>query len=127
MATNFEKVKEFHKAFGLTIGETPMFRHSTLRRKLQCEEHNEYLDSEYAGDFTNTIKELADILYIAYGTAATYGVDMDKVFDAVHQSNMSKLVDGKPVKREDGKVIKGSNYKAPDIKSIIEGATLDSD
>jgi len=65
-------------------------------------------------------KELSDLLYVTYGTADAFGIDINRVFGEVHKSNMSKLVDGKPLKREDGKVLKGPNYSPPDL-SFIDG------
>ena len=62
----------------------------------------------------------ADIIYIACGTAVSYGIPLDKVFTEVHRSNMAKLVDGKPLYREDGKVIKPSGWQPPNIKKILE-------
>ncbi|WP_298996866.1 hypothetical protein [uncultured Desulfovibrio sp.] len=70
-------------------------------------------------------KELADLLYVTYWLAARIGIDLDAAFRLVHQSNMSKLgPDGKPVKREDGKVLKGPNYKAPDLTHIVRNTPV---
>lgn len=68
----------------------------------------------------NLTKELADLLYVTFGTAVALGLPIVEAFDEVHRSNMSKLVDGKPVRREDGKVLKGENYTPPDIKQFIK-------
>ena len=69
----------------------------------------------------NFVKELADLLYVVYWMAARVGVDVDKAFRIVHSSNMSKLGDdGKPIKRADGKVLKGPNYKPPKMESIVD-------
>ena len=65
------------------------------------------------------LKELADVCYVAFQFAAAAGWDLDTALDRVHQSNMSKLVDGKPLKREDGKVLKGPNYKPPTLIDLI--------
>ena len=92
-----------------------------LRMRLLEEEFNEYLESEIEDDLENIAKELADIIYIVCGTAVSYGIPLDRVFDAVHQSNMAKLVDGKPIRREDGKILKPEGWTAPDIKSILYG------
>jgi len=65
-------------------------------------------------------KELADILYVVYGTAITFGLPLDTVFNRVHASNMSKLVDGKPLYRDDGKVLKGPNYQPPKLDDLFD-------
>ena len=68
----------------------------------------------------NLLKELADLVYVTYGMAATFGWDLDEAVRRVHASNMSKLgEDGKPIYREDGKVLKGPNYWAPDLKKVL--------
>lgn len=119
-ATNFRKVIEFHRAMGLPVGAEP--RHidvdrAMLREKLMDEEFREWQYEANGGDLNALAKELADLLYVVYGTAAEYGIDIDAVFAQVHESNMSKLGDdGKPVRREDGKVLKGPNYKPPVIR-----------
>jgi len=70
----------------------------------------------------NLAKELADLLYVVYGTAAAYGIPIDDVYREVHRSNMSKLgPDGKPIYREDGKVLKGPNYTPADIQKVLDG------
>ena len=122
--TNFEKVREFHEAFGLDNNVKPTVldpKLLLLRMDLIYEEVGE-LDYELFQDkteFDKAAKELADILYVTYGTAAVLGIDLDKAFDAVHKSNMSKLgPDGKPIYREDGKVLKGPNYQPPDMSAF---------
>ena len=96
-----------------------------LRRGLIAEEFQEFIDSfddimSDEHDPAHTIKELADLIYVSYGYAATYGWDLDEALNRVHKSNMSKLGDdGKPVKRLDGKVIKGPNYKPPHMDDLV--------
>jgi predicted HAD superfamily Cof-like phosphohydrolase len=65
------------------------------------------------------LKELADLVYVCFQFAAAAGWELDEALDRVHQSNMSKLVDGKPLKREDGKVLKGPNYKPPYLTDLV--------
>lgn len=120
-----DKVLEFHKAFGLHIAPGPGLINNqavrSLRVRLLNEEFGEYLEGEDNNDFYNIAKELADILYIAFGTAVAYGIPLEAVFDEVHRSNMSKLgEDGKPIYREDGKVLKGPNYTQADVKKVID-------
>ena len=93
-----------------------------LRWSLIAEEYGECCDeSGKSTNPTNMLKELADLVYVVYGYAATYGWDLDKALRRVHWSNMSKLgLDGKPLKNETGKVIKGPNYKQPDLTNLVE-------
>lgn len=126
MQTNFQKVKEFHEVMGMTIGKwPPKDEELELRLNLISEEFDELEtefelepDREYDTEINKVAKELADILYVTYGTAVSFGIDIDKVFAEVHKSNMSKLEDGKPVKREDGKVLKGKNYAPPNLEQL---------
>lgn len=124
MTDNFyTNVKDFHQAFGQRIGEIPELPDDSerkLRVKLLREEVTEYMDGESFNDLTEIADALADIIYIACGTAVSYGIPLDKVFAEVHRSNMSKLVDGKPLYREDGKVMKPEGWTPPAIKNILD-------
>jgi predicted HAD superfamily Cof-like phosphohydrolase len=93
-----------------------------LRSRLIYEESSEVLvELESEGvDKAALTKELADLLYVVYGTAITFGLPLDTVFNRVHASNMSKLVDGKPLYREDGKVLKGPNYQPPKLDDLFD-------
>ena len=105
----FSDVKEFQTAVGQHVGEKPELPSSKereLRIRLLKEEYEEYIQGECKNDLENIAKELADIIYIVCGTAVSYGIPLDRVFDEVHRSNMAKLVDGKPVRRDDGKILK---------------------
>lgn len=121
--TPFEMVKQFHVTYGLPIVETP--GHPTedrikLRRDLISEEYWEYDRAVEKGDLINLAQELADILYVVYGAALEYGIPLDEVVAEVHRANMSKLdSDGSVLRRSDGKVLKGPNYKAPDIEKVL--------
>ena len=85
-----------------------------------AEETGEFLAASEQGDLVAIADALADIVYVAYGTALTYGIDLDSVLREVHRSNMSKLgADGQPLLRPDGKVLKSDRYRPPDIASII--------
>lgn len=120
--TNFDMVEEFHYAFNLPIqheitGIDEELR--DLRIRLIEEEVTEVKEAMEAGRVYDVAKELADVLYVVYGTALVYGIDLDWAFQKVHESNMSKLgPDGKPIYREDGKVLKGPNYAPPDMSSF---------
>lgn len=124
--SNFERVKDFHKAMETRRNVwPPNWAMIQLREDLIWEEFQELREEFYPGstptDGTNKkqiAKELADVLYVVYGTADAFGIDIDRVFAEVHRSNMSKLVDGKPLKREDGKVLKGPNYTPPNLEFV---------
>ena len=121
----FTDVRDFHQAFGQRIGDKPEFPNDDerkLRVKLLKEEVWEYMDGESFNDLVEVADALADIIYIACGTAVSYGIPLDDVFDEVHRSNMAKLVDGKVIRREDGKIQKPEGWTAPDIRSILDKA-----
>jgi predicted HAD superfamily Cof-like phosphohydrolase len=123
MTHNFyTDVKDFHQAFGQRIGESPELpskEERDLRKKLLAEEYSEYVVAEYKDDLIEIADALADIIYIACGTAVSYGIPLDRLFAEVHRSNMAKLVDGKVIRRSDGKVQKPDGWTPPDIKSIL--------
>ena len=123
----YTDVRDFHQAFGQRIGEKPELpdvSERTLRMKLITEEFNELCDAEEANDIVEVADALADIIYIACGTAVSYGIPLDDVFAEVHGSNMAKLVDGKVIRREDGKVQKPEGWTAPDIRGVLEKSHL---
>jgi predicted HAD superfamily Cof-like phosphohydrolase len=121
--TNSEKVKEFMEAFGQEVKESPeLADHKTacLRLKLILEEFEELEDAQAEGHLVGIADALSDLLYVVYGTAHTFGIPIDKCFEEVHNSNMSKRsVDGNPIFRDDGKVLKGPNFYEPDLKGIL--------
>ena len=122
MSNVFQDVKEFQTAVGQNVGTKPQFPSASeriLRMKLLKEEFDEYNEGETNNDLENIAKELADIIYIVCGTAVSYGIPLDRVFDEVHRSNMAKLVDGKPVRRDDGKILKPEGWTPPDVKKIL--------
>jgi len=123
----YTDVQNFHQAFGQRIGEKPEFpdrEERILRRKLITEEFDELTDAEFANDLVKVADALADLIYIACGTAVSYGIPLDDVFAEVHRSNMAKLVDGKVIRRADGKVQKPEGWTAPDIKGVLEKTNL---
>jgi predicted HAD superfamily Cof-like phosphohydrolase len=118
-------VRQFHEAFGLGIAPKPDPRPETwqLRIALLREEFSEYVAAAEAGDLVAVADALADMVYVIYGTACEYGIPLDDVIAEVHRSNMSKLgADGKPVLREDGKVLKGPAYSPPDVAAVLNGS-----
>lgn len=126
MKSNFEMVKEFHEVYGqekndsVSIDAIKTFKN--LRLSLIEEEHHEIEKELWTvnPDPVAVAKELTDLLYVVYGTGVTFGIDLDKCFSEVHKSNMSKLgEDGKPIYRNDGKVLKGPNYKPVDLKRVL--------
>ena len=121
--TNFEKVKEFMTTFGQEVkakAEFPNEKIVELRKKLIDEEFNELKDAINENDIVEVADALTDILVVTYGAGVAFGINLDKCFEEVHRSNMSKLSeDGKPIYNELGKVMKGPNYFKPNIKKII--------
>lgn len=116
-------VLEFHKIYGLPIGEKPELPTEEvrdMRRSLIFEELIEYIDAEDSNDIVAIADALADLVYVCIGACITYGIPFDAVFNEVQRSNMSKLGrDGKPIYREDGKVLKGPDFYEPDIKGAM--------
>ena len=121
--TNFEKVGLFMKTFGQEIKTNASFpsdKINKLRIDLIEEELEELKDAINKKDLKETIDALTDILYVTYGAGHAFGVNLDKCFDEVQNSNMSKLDEnGKPIYNESGKVMKGPNYFKPDLSKFI--------
>ena len=115
---------QFHRAFNLPMRQLPSADVDPALAKLRVvlleEEVGEFVAASEGGDLNGIADALADIVYVAYGTALTYGIDLDAVLHEVHRSNMSKLgSDGKPLMRDDGKVLKSERYFPPDIESVL--------
>lgn len=126
MKKRIAAVREFHNAFGLGIKEEPEAdlgeAKNLLRYKLMKEENEEYLEAANSNDLPEVADALGDMLYILCGTILEHGLQykIEEVFEEIQSSNMSKLGhDGKPIYREDGKVLKGPDYFKPDIESIL--------
>ena len=121
--TNFEKVENFMIAFKQEVKVQPEladFNTAELRLDLITEELDELSVAIDNDDLVEIADALTDLLYVVYGAGHAYGIDLDECFDEVHRSNMSKLgEDGKPIYREDGKVLKGPDYFTPDLESIL--------
>jgi predicted HAD superfamily Cof-like phosphohydrolase len=122
-----DSVKEFHEVFKIGSREIPEGNieewEYKLRHRLMQEENEEYLEACQRGDIVEIADALGDKLYILFGTILKHGLQykIDEVFDEIHRSNMSKLDDeGKPIFREDGKIMKSKNYFKPNIRSILE-------
>jgi predicted HAD superfamily Cof-like phosphohydrolase len=118
------QVGEFHRAYGLPLRDAPTVAVGSdqveLRQALIEEEVAELAAAARAGDLIAVADALADIVYVAYGTAHVYGIDLDAVLDEVQTSNMTKLgADGRPIRRADGKVLKGPDYRPPDIAAVL--------
>jgi len=118
MSEAAELVRAFHEACGLPIFERTAAMHR-LRARLTREEAREANEALLSGSPAEIAKELADQVYVAFGTALALGIDLDAAVRAVHVSNMSKLVDGRPLMRPDGKVLKGPDYRKPDLSGCI--------
>lgn len=126
MKRKLDAVKEFHDAFGLGVLNTPKAFLGNdkiqLRFKLMEEENEEYLEAAKENDLIEVADALGDMLYILCGTILEHGMQhkIAEVFEEIQRSNMSKLdTDGKPIYREDGKVMKGPNYFKPNIEKIL--------
>tara|TARA_B100000900_G_C20554902_1_gene706349 strand:- start:427 stop:810 length:384 start_codon:yes stop_codon:yes gene_type:complete len=122
--SNFDKVRDFMKTFGQEVKtepELPDKETAKLRIELIVEELNELIDANEDKDLIGIADALTDILYVTYGAGHAFGIDLDSCFREVQRSNMSKLgEDGKPIYREDGKVLKGPNYSEPDLKKTLQ-------
>jgi len=139
--TMLDKVRQFHEATGRPV-DLPFNNNALdqiiLRENLIEEEYNEVIDASVkvydecitaAGSLvarrptdetkSELLKELVDIVYVVLGYAATFGLPFETAFNRVHESNMSKLVDGKPLLRADGKVLKGPNYQPPYLMDLV--------
>ncbi len=127
MKNKLNAVNKFHKTF--KIGEAPNkptlidYKDYQLRHDLMKEENKEYYEACLDGDIVEIADALGDQLYILCGTILKHGLQhkIDEVFNEIQKSNMSKLdKEGKPIFREDGKILKGENYFKPNIKSILD-------
>ncbi len=128
MRKQIEAVREFHETFKQENGVKPRLLNENeyaLRYNLMAEENKEYFMACENMDLTEIADALGDKLYILCGTILKHGMQdiIDKVFDEIHSSNMSKVgEDGKAIMREDGKILKGPNYFRPNLKQFIENA-----
>lgn len=122
--TNFEKVGDFMEAFGQEVKFVPEFPSNDiveLRKDLITEELEELLEEISNKSILGVADALTDILYVVYGAGHAFGIDLDACFADVHESNMSKLGEnGRPIYREDGKVLKGPNYRPPNLKAVLQ-------
>ena len=121
--SNFSKVGIFMKTFGQEVKKKPSFstdKINKLRLDLIKEELGELTDAMNKKDLLEVADALTDILYVTYGAGHAFGIDLDKCFDEVQNSNMSKLDEnGKPIYNEHGKVMKGPNYFKPDLSKFV--------
>tara|TARA_X000000950_G_C13910604_1_gene658838 strand:- start:4421 stop:4792 length:372 start_codon:yes stop_codon:yes gene_type:complete len=121
--TNFESVRKFMETFGQEIKEKASFPNdkiTSLRYDLIQEELNEFKDAVLKKDIKEVADALTDILYVTYGAGHAFGINLDKCFQEVQNSNMSKLgADGKPIYNNRGKVMKGPNYFKPNLSKFV--------
>ena len=121
--TNFERVRKFMETFGQEIKEKAEFPEKkiiTLRYELIKEELDELKEAMQNSDIKEVADALTDILYVTYGAGHAFGINLDKCFEEVQNSNMSKLgSDGKPIYNDKGKVMKGPNYFKPDLTKFV--------
>ena len=122
--TNFEKVGFFMKTFGQEVKNKPSFsseKINKLRLSLIKEELDELREAMNNNDLVEVADALTDLLYVTYGAGHAFGINLDKCFDEVQKSNMSKLgKDGKPIFNEFGKVMKGPDYFKPDLAKFVK-------
>ena len=121
--SNFESVKKFMETFGQEIKEKASFpddRITSLRYELIKEELDELKEAIESKDIKEVADALTDILYVTYGAGHAFGINLDKCFEEVQNSNMSKLdLNGKPIYNEKGKVMKGPNYFKPNLSKFV--------
>ena len=121
--TNFDKVGTFMKTFGQEVKTRPSFstdKINKLRLDLIKEELSELTEAMNSKDLLEVADALTDILYVTYGAGHAFGINLDKCFEEVQNSNMSKLDEnGKPIYNEHGKVMKGPNYFKPDLSKFV--------
>ena len=121
--SNFTSVKKFMETFGQEIREKASFPNdkiTSLRYDLIKEELNEFKEAIDKKDIKEVADALTDILYVTYGAGHAFGIDLDKCFEEVQNSNMSKLgKDGKPIYNEKGKVMKGPDYFKPNLSKFV--------
>ena len=121
--TNFDKVGTFMKTFGQEVKTKPSFskdKINKLRLDLIKEELTELTEAMNNKDLLEVADALTDILYVTYGAGHAFGINLDKCFEEVQNSNMSKLDEnGKPIYNENGKVMKGPNYFKPDLSKFV--------
>ena len=121
--TNFEKVGVFMKTFGQNVKQTSSFsseKINALRISLIKEELDELIEAMNKKDLVEVADALTDILYVTYGAGHAFGINLDKCFEEVQKSNMSKLDDdGKPIYNEQGKVMKGPKYFKPNLNKFL--------
>ena len=121
--SNFSKVGTFMKTFGQEVKDKPAFsteKINKLRIDLIKEELDELTEAMKNNDLLEVADALTDILYVTYGAGHAFGIDLDKCFEEVQNSNMSKLDEnGKPIYNDSGKVMKGPNYFKPDLSKFV--------
>jgi len=121
--TNFERVRKFMETFGQEIkgkAQFPNEKITSLRYDLINEELGELKEAIDNNDIKEVADALTDILYVTYGAGHAFGINLDKCFEEVQNSNMSKLgLDGKPIYNEKGKVMKGPNYFKPNLNKFV--------
>jgi len=126
MTTEQLKVRRFHEKAGATINDVPTIpseKDCILRLELIREELEELAVAFAVKNFVPIADAIGDLLYVVYGTAVTCGIDIQPIFNAIHESNMTKFIDGH--RRADGKWIKGPSYKPVDLQPLLEHQILD--
>jgi len=120
----YELVREFHHRFGVPIRDHPAMpsvERREMRQRLIAEEFAEFCAANRADDLVEAADALVDLLYVIYGACVEYGIRPKPLFEEVHRSNMSKLgPNGIPLRRSDGKILKGPNYSPPNLAPLLK-------
>lgn len=122
MKNELNKIKDFHNACDVDIRTEPGLPAGEVRKlriALLKEEFEEYLEGEKNNDIVEIADALGDMLVIIFGTSLSYGIPLDKVFNEIHVSNMTKVINGKVIRRMDGKIMKPASYEPPNIEKIL--------
>lgn len=115
-----QQVTAFHRTFGVAIAQAPTPELRALRAALVTEESHETVTALIGGNLAEIAQELADLVYVTYGAAISLGINLDAAVTEVHRANMSKLgPDGLPLLRNDGKILKGPNYRPPNMSGAL--------
>lgn len=128
--TDYDKTEDFNLTFGHKVRDTPQLEipEQKLKTKILSEEFYELLEAEYRGDLVEIADALGDILVTTHGKAQAHGIKLHEIHHEIYRSNMTKLgEDGKPIFREDGKILKGPNYEEPQIHDILVEQGWDGD
>jgi len=118
-------VKKFHELYNVPINDKPTFVKNRVQLRLDLiqEEYLELCEACFSEDLIEVADALGDLIYVVIGMSLEFGIPLEKVLDEIQKSNLSKLDNGKVIRREDGKVLKGPNFLSPNIEEVLNGRT----